>query len=142
MHDLLFWVEILNFMMTYCEPSTCLSLLTKKNQIKLIQQTSSKKSAEMYKIILYKANTLILWVRQVLFFYQSMGESAANTPNNCTVSFFPAYYIEVCINYQLPWIFQSAMSWPQSMKVFRQPLHDFNNETDYQFLLSLPNNNL
>ena len=71
-----------------------------------------------------------------------MGESAANTPNNFTVSFFPAYYIEVCINYQSLWIFQSAMSWPQSMKVFRQPLHDFKNETDYQFLLSLPNNNL
>ena len=29
-HDLLFWVELLNFMVTYCEPSTCLSLLTKK----------------------------------------------------------------------------------------------------------------
>ena len=67
-----------------------------------------------------------------------MGESVASTPNNCTVSFFPAYYIEVCINYQSPWIFQSAMS----MKVFRQPLHDFKNETDYQFLLSLPNNDL
>lgn len=103
-----------------------------------MQQTSSKKSAEMYKIILNKANTLILWVRHELFFYQSVGESVASTPNNCTVSLFPAYYIEVCINYQSPWIFQSAMS----MKVFRQPLHDFKNETDYQFLLSLPNNNL
>ena len=28
-HDLLFWMELLNFMVTYCEPSTYLSLLTK-----------------------------------------------------------------------------------------------------------------
>ena len=34
----------------------------------------------MYKIILYKTNTLILSVRHELFFYQLMGKSVASIP--------------------------------------------------------------